>query len=149
MSEVEEVRRQVAAEWNWRAENASSTARRLALGVVAVMWGLLTMHTVEPAITSRWQHAALIMAGMLAVSSLFFDWLQAVVGYYTVGRDFDRVHAPDFDSKNQYGYEISKGYQITHYSFVAKQVLSPLSFLVLVAAVVPIIIKGVWQVPYH
>lgn len=110
MSELEETKRRLKAELDWRSENASSTARRLALGVVAAMWGLLTMSSANQLIDSRWQHIVLVLAGVVAIASLFADWLQSIVGYFTVNRDWDRVHAADFDPAMEKPFQLNWSY---------------------------------------
>lgn len=139
MGDIDQAKQKVTAELNWRSENASGTARRLALGVIGVVWGLLTVASAQALLETRWQHDVLVIAGVVALCSLFADWLQAILGYCTVVRAFEHVHSPDFDPNKEKAYPITWAYSFSNYSFWAKQLLSPLSFVLLVAAVVPII----------
>lgn len=70
------------AQMDWLSDRISTQVRWFAAGVVALVWGLL----LTPPTSVRPWHAALISVGLLAVSVLFFDFLQYAAGYLSVRR---------------------------------------------------------------
>jgi len=60
----------------------SSQARSIALGIVALVWALITGSDVSKLNLSSGDRQDLIWPALLAILSLLFDYLQYVVGYW-------------------------------------------------------------------
>ena len=73
--------------------------------------------------------------------ALFADWLQALAGYVQLDRDFDRVHADDYDPSDEHAFEDGWPYCITEKSFWAKQVFAVIGVAILLTAVMPGLIR--------
>lgn len=141
MATLDEQKRKITDELNWRTDAASGTARRLSLGVVAVVWGLLSSASPDSLTWLWWQPKVLALAGSLALASLFADWCQALSAYWAVQLAWNRVHSGTFDVHNDKLYVETRAYRVADVSFVAKQLLAPLGFVTLLVAVLPLVLR--------
>lgn len=120
------------AELTTLSDRISTQVRWFAGGVVALLWGLL----VTPPAGIRVSSAGLIAVGLLAVSVLFADFLQYSCGFMAVRRTHNTLlRVPDHVLS---GYDTGDPRYVARTIFFwGKQILAVLTFLGLLAVLLP------------
>lgn len=121
---------------NFNSDKISTQARWFAGGVVILLWGLIT--TKPPAVPLAPWTVALV--GLLAVSVLFVDFCQYAFGYVSTRRLHRAILATD--KREVEGYNTRDfAYRARTFCFYAKQVLAVATFIALLYALVPALIR--------
>jgi hypothetical protein len=117
---------------DWLSDRISTQVRWFAAGVLALVWGLL----VTPPATLKLPPRALLVVALLAISVLFFDFLQYAFGFLSVRRlHREIIGAPD---RQVAGFDTTDPcYRARFCFFWIKQAMAILTFTVLLAAVLP------------
>jgi hypothetical protein len=137
MSKLDDVRKNITEDLNWRSEHASTAARNLALGVLALVWGVTALGQATDLVQQPTQYRLLIGSGVAALFALGADWLQAIAGYINVSKAFDRVYSENFSPDRDKPYPPNWTYKISKGAFVFKQLAAPLAAIMLLVSVVP------------
>jgi hypothetical protein len=120
------------AQLEWLSDRISTQVRWFAVGVLALVWGLL----VTPPVTLKLPPQALLVVALLAVSVLFFDFLQYAVGYLSA----HRLHREILETPGQSlaGFDRKDPWRRARFFFFwTKQVMAVLTFAGLIATVLP------------
>jgi hypothetical protein len=121
---------------DWLSDRISTQVRWFAAGVVGLVWGLL----VTPPAALRLSSSVLLVVALLAISVLFFDFLQYAAGYLAVRR----LHREILETPGQAvaGFNTRDlCYCARHFFFWTKQAIAILTFIGLIAALVPGFLK--------
>ena len=120
------------AQLDWLSDRISTQVRWFAAGVLALVWGLL----VTPPASLKLSPRILLVVALLAVSVLFFDFLQYAVGYLSVQRTHREIlKAPEHSVS---GFDTTDFcYRARRVFFWTKQVMAVLTFAGLIAAILP------------
>jgi hypothetical protein len=120
------------AQMDWLSERISTQVRWFAAGVLALVWGLL----VTPPEALKLSPQVLLVVALLAVSVLFFDFLQYAVGYLSVHHLHREIlRAPDHSVA---GFDTTDlRYRARRLFFWLKQAMAVLTFAGLISAILP------------
>ncbi len=120
-------------ELQWLSDRLSAQARIIAVGVLAMAWGLL----ITPPESLRPISAkALLAVALVALLTLVADMLQYVAGYVSVKRRKDSLLRQGAEEGD--GYDVREWrYDLRTSLFKAKIALAIIAFLALLAAVLP------------
>ncbi|MBI3934800.1 MAG: hypothetical protein HY316_08905 [Acidobacteria bacterium] len=72
---------EIMKELDWLTDRISNQTRSLALGILALTWGLLIGGTQASLAVSGPYHGHLLFIGLLAILAMTFDFLQYVCGF--------------------------------------------------------------------
>jgi hypothetical protein len=125
---------EVSEEAQWLSDRLSVQVRWVAVGILALVWGLIISPPRELALSPR----LVLLAGLLAVAALFVDLLQYIVGYVYTMRILRRMERGADASYNRRHLL----YRLRHYCFVAKQIIALGAGVVLGIAVLPPLLAG-------
>lgn len=125
---------EVSEEAQWLSDRLSVQVRWVAVGILALVWGLIISPPRELALSPR----LVLLAGLLAIAALFVDLLQYIVGYVYAMRILRRMERGADASYNRRHLL----YRLRHYCFVAKQIIALGAGVVLGIAVLPPLLAG-------
>ena len=120
------------AQLDWLSDRISTQVRWFAAAVIGLVWGLL----LTPPSTVHFLPSALTSVGMLAVTILFFDFLQYSCGYIATQRQHRRLL--ELPGQQAEGYDAQDPwYRARTDFFWVKQGFAVLTFFALLAAFIP------------
>lgn len=117
-------------ELQWLSDRVSTQVRIIALGVLALAWGLL----VSPQTTVPINTRGLIAVGLLAIFVIVLDLAQYIAGYLNTLKHHRRLYREGIEEDYNRNEPL---YRLRTRLFWAKQVLAGATFLVLIAVVLP------------
>ena len=119
---------------DWVTDRLSNQVRTVAIGVLALSWGLLVGNSTAAKAVSEQQ---LLMIGLLAVVVMFCDFLQYVFGYQNTFRLYQSMQQQGLETAR---YPDDWFYRGRKFCFYAKQWLAGASVVWLGALVVKAVI---------
>ncbi len=98
------------------SDRLSSQVRFISIGILATTWGFL-VGTTSVAISNEIKEG-LIIAALLSITSLFFDFLQYFFGYQNIVKLLKEMEATNSQNEN---YKCDILYKLSNFLFWVKQ----------------------------
>jgi len=113
--------KEVVEELQWISDRISTQVRSISLGLIIISWGLIIgQPQIAGTLTTNLKKNLLII-GVLALVTMFFDFLQYFFGYLTTDRLLNKMDLEKLD--NDYCDYTTATYKLRAFFFWSKQIL--------------------------
>jgi len=113
-------KKNVMEEMDFLSDRISSQVRTIALGLLAITWGLLIGQSVVAAEISRDTKGGFLVIGTIAILSMFLDFLQYFFGYWNNRKLLNKMEEEN-KQEGEYNY-LACSYRLRDAFFWIKQV---------------------------